>query len=275
MSNIENMAESHAVSAKKEEPMVSLAFHPLAIGNPGDKEPTLEETLAVLSILKNAGICCFFVDEFALIYYGAGRVLNDNILCVPDERHQEAVQLFMSSSDLLEPCGPLPLKRPDSLNHKYPRFKAIGRTDFWLLVPASYYNIDCRPENVEWSKGGLPFPKLEVYAQSLIDIKNGVDLQDLIDAQDLSVEWGEENLNLEGSTCVEWAKRRIDALKEDGVPAHFIFIDPTPVSRRKIWQEYVENKQKRMGWKYPPEIYATRWRRHGSKDPRTKDRPGF
>lgn len=76
MSNTENMAESQAVSAKKEEPMVSLAFHPLAVGNPGDKEPTLEETLAVLSILKNAGICCFFVDEFALIYYGAGRVLN-------------------------------------------------------------------------------------------------------------------------------------------------------------------------------------------------------
>jgi len=39
-----------------------------------------------------------------------------------------------------------------------------------------------------------------MYAQSLIDTKNSVDLQDLIDGMNLSEEWGEENLDLEGTT---------------------------------------------------------------------------
>lgn len=78
--------------------------------------------------------------------------LQDRILCVPDEQHDLAVELFTSRSDILKPCGPLPLRRPDLLNHKYPRFKAIGRTDFWLLLPASYCHIVCEPNNVEWSQ---------------------------------------------------------------------------------------------------------------------------
>ncbi|KAL1984729.1 hypothetical protein VTN96DRAFT_8762 [Rasamsonia emersonii] len=169
---------------------------------------------------------------------------------------------------------PAPSLKAQLAHHKYPRFKAIGRTDFWLLLPASYCHIDCRPENIEWSKGGFPYPKLPVYAESLIVTKNFVDLQDLIDGMNLSEEWVEENLNLEGNTDTEWLERYIQALREDGVKEMFIFVDPTPVPRREIWQELVRNKQRHMGWKYPPEIYATRWRRHGSKDPRTKYRPG-
>lgn len=40
------------------EPLVSKAFHPLAIGNPGDKRPTPEQVATVLSILTDAGIFC-------------------------------------------------------------------------------------------------------------------------------------------------------------------------------------------------------------------------
>lgn len=51
---------------------------------------------------------------------------------------------------------------------------------------------------------------------------------------------------------------------------------PTPVPRREIWTDSVRNEQRRIGWKYPPEIYATRFRRRGSasKDPREMDRLG-
>ncbi|KAG5297596.1 hypothetical protein I7I48_06755 [Histoplasma ohiense] len=35
--------------------------------------------------------------------------------------------------------------------------KAIGKTDFWLLVPASYCHIACVPSNIEWSKGQCLF----------------------------------------------------------------------------------------------------------------------
>ncbi|EGD92078.2 uncharacterized protein TERG_08293 [Trichophyton rubrum CBS 118892] len=154
---------------------VSPACHPLAVGNPGDARPSPEQISTVVSILIEAGICCCFVEEYALIYFGASRLPNDRVLCIPDEHHEHAVRLFKSHSDILEPCGPLPLRAPGSLNHKYPRFKAIGRTDFWLLLPASYCHIVCIPENLEWSKGmeiertvlqlnGVHFSCLSAYA---------------------------------------------------------------------------------------------------------------
>jgi hypothetical protein len=60
---------------------LSPACHPLAAGNPGDTPATPEEVSAVISILSEAGICCCFVQEFALIYYGAARVPNVCCLC--------------------------------------------------------------------------------------------------------------------------------------------------------------------------------------------------
>ncbi|KAK2756974.1 hypothetical protein FQN54_004942 [Arachnomyces sp. PD_36] len=260
---------------KVKEPLVSPAFHPLAIGNPGDKRPTPEQISTVVSILIDAGICCCFVLEYALIYYGAARVPNDRALCIPDEHLKLAVELFTSRSDILEPCGPLPLHTPNSLNHKYPRFKAIGRTDFWQLLPASYCHIACLPSNIEWSKGALPYPKLPEYVQSLIDTNDLGNLDDLVDGMDLSEEWGQTNLNLEGHTDTKWAKDTIDAHRADGVEEMFIFIDPDPIPRRQIWQKCIRNKQRRMGWKYSPEIYSSRFRRHGSKDPRTRYRYGL
>lgn len=115
-----------------------------------------------------------------------------------------------------------------------------------------------------------------MYAQSLIDTKNSVDLQDLIDGMNLSEEWGEENLDLEGTTDTEWLERYVYVLRQDGVQGMFIFVDPTPVPRREIWTDSVRNEQRRIGWKYPPEIYATRFRRRrsASKDPREMDRLG-
>ncbi|EFR03322.1 hypothetical protein MGYG_06319 [Nannizzia gypsea CBS 118893] len=231
---------------------VSPACHPLAVGNPGDARPSPEQISTVVSILIEAGICCCFVEEWAL-YFGTSRLPN-------------------SHSDILEPCGPLPLRAPDSLNHKYPRFKPIGRTDFWLLLPASYCHIVCVPENLEWSKGNLPYPKLQVYVQSLIDTKNLGDLEDLVDGMDLSEEWGEQNLSLEGHADSNWSENCIEALIADGTEEMFIFIDPSPTPQREIWQKCVRNKQRRLGWKYSPEIYATRYRRHGSKDPRERYR---
>lgn len=88
------------------------------------------------------------------MYYNAdSNHLQDNVLCVPDEQFELAVEAFTSRSDVLKPCDPSRLRRPDLLNHKYPRFKALGRTDFWLLVPASYCHITCEPGNIEWSLG--------------------------------------------------------------------------------------------------------------------------
>ncbi|OJJ79705.1 uncharacterized protein ASPGLDRAFT_69849 [Aspergillus glaucus CBS 516.65] len=167
-------------------PIISPAFHPLAIGDKGDAHASPEQISAIVSILIDAGICCCFVQEYALVYYGTRRLPNDRILCVPDEQHQRAIQPLTSRDDILNPCAPLPLRRPGLLSHKYSRFKAIGRTGFWLLLPAS----------------GLPHPNLPIYTQSLLDTKTGVDLEDLIDGMKTSEEWEEQNLDLEGYTDI-------------------------------------------------------------------------
>ncbi|KAM5444452.1 hypothetical protein MaudCBS49596_008011 [Microsporum audouinii] len=257
------------------EPVVSPAFHPLVIGNPGDERPSHEQITAIVATLQDAGICCCFVQEYALIYYGARRNAHDRVLCIPDSQLERAVEVFTSNRDILEPCGPLPLRRSGSLDHKYPRFKAVGRTDFWLLLPASYCHITCEPDSIEWSQGRLPYPKLHVYVQSLIDTKNKVDLADLVDGMDLTEDWGMKYLNLEGNTDTEWLENLVQRLKEDGPKDRFMFVFPQPMPRLKIWKEFVETKQSRMGWKYSSELYATRFRRYGSKDPRSQYRPGI
>ena len=143
-----------------------------------------------------------------------------------------------------------------------------------VKVSFGYYPFP-RESHLTLQPGGLPYPKLPVYVQSLMDTKTGVDLEDLIDGMDLSEEWGEQNLDLEGYTDTKWLEGYFGAFREDGRDEMFISIDPTPVSRRQMWQEFVRNKQRRMGWKYPPEVYATRFRRHGSKDPRIRHIPGL
>lgn len=113
-----------------------------------------------------------------------------------------------------------------------------------------------------------------MYVQSAIDSKDDGLLQDLIDGMDLTEQWGEKSLNLEGLTDTKWLEGRYQAFLDDGVDPMFIWVDTTPVSRRKIWTAMVQQKQRRLGWKYSPEKYATRYRKHGAKDPRSVYRPG-
>ncbi|GKZ25928.1 hypothetical protein AbraIFM66951_002463 [Aspergillus brasiliensis] len=252
----------------------SPALDPLSVGDLNEGPQPPQEISRVLSILTNAGIPCCFVQEQALIYYGTSRVPRDLVLCIQDGQFEHAVELFTSRKDILEPCGPNPLKSPNLLNHKYPRFKAIGWATFWLLVPGNYCHLIVEHENIEWSLGALPYPKLPVYVQSAIDSKSLLDLEELIDGMDLSEEWGHRELDLEGHTDTKWLEDRAQAFRDDGVDEMFIFVDPTPVLRREIWTHAIQNKQRRLGWKYSPETHATRYRKYGSKDPRSVLRPG-
>ncbi|KKZ60629.1 hypothetical protein EMCG_04702 [[Emmonsia] crescens] len=219
-----------ASSAVSNLPELSPAFHPLCIADPGDVPPSPEQLVSIITLLQQADICCCFVQEYGLNYYGARRVTN----AMP-----------------------------------------IGRTDFWLLLPASYCYIICEPDNIEWSQGNLPYPKLPGFVQSLLDTKQYVDLCDLIDGQDLSEEWGIEHLDLSGNSDTKWLEWLIQGMRDDGIEDIHIFIDAKPVSRLDSWKKYITTKQTRMGWKYSPEIYATRFRKVGSKDPRTRNKPGL
>ncbi|KAL4966236.1 uncharacterized protein BDV14DRAFT_189011 [Aspergillus stella-maris] len=183
----------------------------------------------------------------------------DRILCVPNKDYERSIALFNSRPDILNPCRPLPLSSSNEMNHKYPCFK---------------------PENIEWSLGSIPYPKLNLYVQRAIDVKDDVGLVDLIDGQNLATEWGEENLDHEGTTDTHWLEEYYQLLcaecRAEGKPVEFVFLDPNPSPRRKMWDFLVKNENKRrLGWKYSSERYATRYRKHGSVDPRTRVRPGL
>ena len=151
----------------------------------------------------------------------------------------------------------------------FPRFKAKKSTDFWVLVTASFAHMPCEPGNIEKSKGHLPYPSLAVYAQSLLDTQNDVDLEDLVDGMNLSEEWGEQHLDLDKDTDVQWARRQIAVYIETGIDEMFVSLDTEPRKTRVDWQRVSRNTEARIGFKKSTALYATRFRRHGSKDPRS------
>ncbi|KAK2738395.1 hypothetical protein FQN57_007072 [Myotisia sp. PD_48] len=253
-----------------------------------DHEPKYDgahEIKEVVDILRATDIPCCLVGESALIYYGAGRVRNDWHICVPTDKLPEATSLFQQKPSQFESFRPSALASTNRLDHLYPRFKAVGLRLFFVLLPGTACHLEPSPtfENVEFSSMGLPYPSLPTYTQSLLDGKLGTDLDDLVDGMDLNLEWGEENLDLEGTVDSNWvwwrhfamSKTNNDTEQEDGVdqkkqrPPWYL----NPDKRRDIWIKTVspDAKKNRQGWKYKAG-YETRFRRFQSQDPRLQSR---
>ncbi|KAH9874916.1 hypothetical protein J1614_004404 [Plenodomus biglobosus] len=178
-------------------------------GYPGDVQPRLygiREIRVVVEILEGAGIPCCMVSEPALIYYGTKRLMMDWLICVPTEQLDAAAQLFRDKPEQFEPFQPSAMKRAMGIEDYFPRFKFVGLRLFFILMSSQAHDIPCKPENIEYSQMGLPYPKLPIYAQSLLDTRNFIDLVDLIDGMNLTRKWGEENLNLEGTINADWGR---------------------------------------------------------------------
>ncbi|KAL2821848.1 hypothetical protein BDW59DRAFT_149877 [Aspergillus cavernicola] len=81
--------------------------------------------------------------------------------------------------------------QPGALTHTFPRFKLRGIALRFQILPSddSYFNI----YEVDRTLSGLPYPKLESYAQSLLDTQRRVDLCNLIDGMNLTKDWVEEH----------------------------------------------------------------------------------
>src|ERR1700760_2807042 len=79
------------------------------------------------------------------------------------------------------------------------KFKGLDL--FLLLLTTEACHLPCERQNLEYSDNGIPHPKLQVFAQSLLDINNLTDLEDLIDEMNLTPEWGDEFLDLKG--CID------------------------------------------------------------------------
>ncbi|KAI9761252.1 MAG: hypothetical protein M4579_001172 [Chaenotheca gracillima] len=242
-----------------------------------DKQPTnggVQNIYKVVKILEDAGVSCCMVGEPALIYYGTGRVKMEWYVCVPAELVEKAADLIRAHPDVFEPFRPSKMSRNRGMEHLYPRFKFVGISLFFILMSSRAFNLPCQPDKIEYSSNGIPYPQLAAYAQSLLDTYNLVDLDDLVDGMNLTLEWGEENLDLEGTMDAEWGRWKAYALHGHDADADRI---PQwcsrPPKRRDTWAKTVsaESKKNRQGFKYSP-VYETRFWRRGRKDPRLRPR---
>ena len=151
-------------------------------------------------------------------------------------------------SDKYTPFKPDVRLDPAEPQTKWPRFKLVGLELFMLLVPASAacFPID-RDDAIIRGKTGLPFPSLPAFVQSLLDSNNALDLEDIIDAMDLSEEWAAQNgviVSDESYPCIK-------------------------ASPRYHWEQITRSRLRRLGKKYDPKIFKTRYRMHNAPDPRT------
>ena len=190
-------------------------------------------------------------------------------LCVPEDRLAD-VAAKLDRDSQWERCKPSVMYAVGETNHLYPRYKVTGVVCFLVILSSKSCHLPCTFETIEYGQSGLPFPKLDTFAQCLLDTENGVDLDDLIDGMNLSPEWGEQHLSLSGDTDVAWAKWKNDILAQPH-SGKMRFWSETPTSIRELWmkESSADRKRRGQGWKFN-EAMETRFWRRGQKDPRQR-----
>lgn len=91
-----------------------------------------------------------------------------------------------------------------------------------------------------------------------------------MDGSNVSEQWGENNLQLDGCNYVEWADDMNRRGKEyaNGKFAHGApFVPDVPKSRREMWQSKVRTKEDRLDWTKPKDIFVTQYRIVDDPDP--------
>lgn len=237
------------------------------------------EVLEITRMLEQETPCCL-IGSSALIFYGAPRIRGvchsvsqlydasdtsqDWQICVPTKNIRLASEM-LQSAQYEEVPDSLP-SVPGTLLHTFPRYRSLISDLHIILVPDADCHILCCAENIERSLNNLPYPKLSILVQSFVDTMELVGLQDIIDATNIGHEWAEDSLDLTGTNDVAWALNKNRLIKSScvnmsmGVPA-------ATCQRKDIWESALSGKQRRLGWKYPPELFTTRFRPVGSPDP--------
>ncbi|KAI1332771.1 hypothetical protein F5Y16DRAFT_394079 [Xylariaceae sp. FL0255] len=195
----------------------------------GDKEASdeghgTEEALQITKVLEDANITCCCVRISALIFYGAERlrpvcqlgllllkmssltihIMQDWEICVPTDLVDKAAEVLQSESLSNEYCLVDPWAFPTtSLLHMYTRSKIKGVNFYFIIVPANDVHIVCEPSNLTQSSRGLPYPKLDVFIQSCLDMSNELMLSDVINGTNFTRTMGEDNFDLDGFSDAE------------------------------------------------------------------------
>jgi hypothetical protein len=195
---------------------------------------------------------------------------------VPTETLDRASAILKGApyDDMYEPCQH---ERPHiySLLHTFPRFKLKG-VDLWFdLIPSEDAHLACEPVNFERSRMGLPYPKLEIFAQSLVDTNSAVRIADLVDGMGLTEEWGSQNLDLNGTNDIVWAQqknKRIGESVPETTNSLMLQVSEAPFSKKEIWDDIVRSRDQRIDPACSKEVYVTRFRSRDSGDPRLLER---
>ncbi|KAK0744601.1 hypothetical protein B0T21DRAFT_281441 [Apiosordaria backusii] len=250
----------------------------LDLGKPDDADcgRGLNETLDVIAALEGVGIHSCVVGTKALVYYGAHRVPMNWEICVPTDSYERAITLLTSPplNEKYEVWHRV-VPGPKTLMHTYPRFTLKGVNFFFILLPAFECLLSPSPDQCERSTSGIPYPKLELFAQSLLDLQQYADLEDLVDGMDLDEAWGETHLQLDKPPPVEHIREKNDmiarSLPEDMREAvSLALLSERPRPSRDVWQRIVSTKHRRINDELPRHRYLTRFRKVGSKDPRER-----
>lgn len=186
-------------------------------------------------------------------------------ICVPAQLVADAEKLFQSDDTFtrLEPKRPAPASRI----HTYSRFGTVGSNHEFVIVPDCDVHLDCCSDIIVRSPRGLPYPSLKAFAQSCIDRRNQLELSDFIDGTDVSEEWGEEHLDLDGVHDVSWVLGMQEKDSGSSMPSGW----PTRAkSKRAIWASFVRTKKERLDSSRPESRYVTQFRHRDSKDPWTQ-----
>lgn len=167
-------------------------------------------------------------------------------MCVPTEMVEKVANLFLAQPDSFEFSRASALSRVEGMEHHYPRFKCVGIALFFILKSSQACHLQPEFCSIEYSQNGLLYPKPRIYAQSLLDTWNLVDLDDLVDGMNLTSERGEANLDLEGTIDAEWGRWKASALHNGEKSAVDMPVwCSDPMKRRDIWNEAVSSEGKR------------------------------
>lgn len=180
----------------------------------------------------------------------------------------------LESDDTYRIYPPRPLYQW-SLLHTFPRFKVKGKALCFTLIPADDAHIDCIPSNVERSQTGLPYPTLEIFAQSLLDTNDETALTDLIDGMDLTEQWGLEHLELNAENDLAWTRRKNEKIRAS-VPltpdSCLLELQTGAINLKETWSSIVRTKERRIGAELAGGHFVTRFRGRGDGDPRLRER---
>ncbi len=141
-------------------------------------------------------------------------------------------------------------------------------------MPAFECLLSPSPDQCEKSASGIPYPKLELFAQSLLNLQQYADLNDLVDGMDLDEAWGETHLlQLDKPAPVEYIREKNDmiasSLPESKKSVAFLcLLSERPRPARDEWLRIVRTKHQRINDELPRHRYLTRFRKVGSRDPR-------